>query len=99
MNKLDKTLETLKETKKGHKWGDQMHKEAIEYLESLKPVLPKYVADWLDGKLKALMLSEFVMLWEEGEAEIPYEVQEWFDDKDIVIVLANITQFGYTVEE
>ena len=98
MNKLDKTLETLKETQKGYKWGNSMHKEAIEYLESLKPVLPKYVADWWEGRLKTLILSDFVTLWEEEE-EMPYEVQEWFDDQDIVIILANITQFGYTVEE
>ena len=97
MNKLDKTLETLNETKEGYKWFDQMRKESIEYLESLKPALPKYVADWWEGRLKTLILSDFVTLWE--EEGMPYEVQEWFDDKDIVIVLANITQFGYTVEE
>lgn len=38
MSNLDKALETLKETKKGTEWGDRMHKEAIEYLESLKPI-------------------------------------------------------------
>ena len=30
ISKLDKALETFKETKKGTKWCDQMHKEAIE---------------------------------------------------------------------
>jgi len=29
---------------------------------------------------------------------VPRDVGEWFDDKDIVIVLANKEQFGYFVE-
>lgn len=87
------TLSTLG----GQMLFDKAIKE-IEYLKSLKPTIPKYVADWLEGKLKSLLLSELVMLWEEGEIETPHEVQEWFNDKDIVIVLANMEQFGYFVE-
>ena len=55
MSNLDKALETLKETKKGTEWGDRMHKEAIEYLESLKPTIPIFVARWFEKSIKDQM--------------------------------------------
>ena len=55
MSNLDKALETLKETKKGTQWGDQKHKEAIEYLESLKPTIPIFVARWFEDSIKNQM--------------------------------------------
>lgn len=68
----------------------------IEYLKSLKPTIPKFVVDWIDSHPKTLILSDFVSMWE--SEEMPRNVGEWFDDKDIVIVLANMEQFGYFVE-
>lgn len=74
---------------------DKAFKE-IEYLKSLKPIIPKFVADWINSQPKTLILSDFVSMWE--SEEMPRNVGEWFDDKDIVIVLANMEQFGYFVE-
>lgn len=75
---------------------DKAFKE-IEYLRSLKPTIPKFVIDWMDSQPKTLILSDYVSMWE--SEEMPRDVGEWFDDKDIVIVLANMEQFGYFVEE
>lgn len=85
------TLSTLG----GQMLFDKAVKE-IEYLKSLKPTIPKYVADWIDSQPKTLILSDYVSMWE--SEEMPRDVGEWFDDKDIVIVLANKEQFGYFVE-
>lgn len=74
---------------------DKAFKE-IEYLRSLKPTIPKFVVDWMDNQPKTLILSDYVSMWE--SEEMPRDVGEWFDDKDIVIVLANMEQFGYFVE-
>lgn len=74
---------------------DKAFKE-IEYLRSLKPTIPKFVIDWMDSQPKTLILSDYVSMWE--SEEMPRDVGEWFDDKDIVIVLANMEQFGYFVE-
>lgn len=74
---------------------DKAFKE-IEYLRSLKPTIPKFVIDWMDSQPKTLILSDYVSMWE--SEEMPRDVGEWFDDKDIVIVLANKEQFGYFVE-
>ena len=74
---------------------DKAFKE-IEYLRSLKPTIPKFVIDWMDSQPKTLILSDYVSMWE--SEEMPSDVGEWFDDKDIVIVLANKEQFGYFVE-
>lgn len=74
---------------------DKAFKE-IEYLKSLKPIIPKFVANWINSQPETLTLSDFVSMWE--SEEMPWDVGEWFDDKDIVIVLANMEQFGYFVE-
>lgn len=74
---------------------DKAFKE-IEYLRSLKPTIPKFVIDWMDSQPKTLILSDYVSMWE--SEEMPRDVGEWFDEKDIVIVLANKEQFGYFVE-
>lgn len=74
---------------------DKAFKE-IEYLRSLKPTIPKFVIDWMDSQPKTLILSDYVSMWE--SEEMHRDVGEWFDDKDIVIVLANKEQFGYFVE-
>lgn len=74
---------------------DKAFKE-IEYLRSLKPTIPKFVIDWIDSQPKTLILSDFVSMW--LSEEMPRNVGEWFDDKEIVIVLANMEQFGYFVE-
>ena len=85
------TLSTLG----GQMLFDKAIKE-IEYLKELKPTIPKFVVDWMNSQPKTLMLSDFVSMWE--SEEMPRNVGEWFDDKDIVIVLANMKQFAYFVE-
>lgn len=102
MSNLDKALETLKETKKGTQWGDQMHKEALEYLESLKPTVPKFVAKWFEDSVKNLMdIYSMVDYYVSSDSRLPSEIKSWMDAIDdgpkIEITLANMAQFGYNI--
>lgn len=103
MSNLDKALETLKETKKGTQWGDQMHKEAIEYLESLKPTIPIFVARWFEDSIKNQMsIYTIVDYYASSDSRIPIEISSWMETLDegsrIEIVLANMRQFGYNIQ-
>ena len=103
MSNLDKALETLKETKKGTQWGDQKHKEAIEYLESLKPTIPIFVARWFEDAIKNQMsIYTIVDYYASSDSRIPIEISSWMETLDecsrIEIILANMFQFGYNIQ-
>ena len=103
MSNLDKALETLKETKKGTQWGDQKHKEAIEYLESLKPTIPIFVARWFEDSIKNQMsIYTIVDYYASSDSRIPIEISSWMETLDkgsrIEIMLANMFQFGYNIQ-
>ena len=103
MSNLDKALETLKETKKGTQWGDKMHKEALEYLESLKPTIPIFVARWFEDSIKNQMdIYTMVDYYVSSDNRLPIEINSWMDAIDkglnIEITLANMAQFGYKIE-
>lgn len=102
MSNLDKALETLKETKKGTEWGDRMHKEAIEYLESLKPTIPIFVARWFEKAIKDQMdIYRMVNYYDSSDGRLPSEINSWMQTIDegsrIEITLANMVQFGYNI--
>lgn len=102
MSNLDKALETLKETKKGTQWGDQMHKEALEYLESLKPTVPNFVAKWFEELVKnQIDIYGMVDYYVSSDSRLPSEIKSWMDVIDdgpkIEIILANMAQFGYNI--
>ncbi|WP_456047941.1 DUF1642 domain-containing protein [Abiotrophia defectiva] len=73
------------------------NREFAEFAESLKPMVPLDVSIWWKCRPKEIRLLDLVKMWEEGK--MPEEVQEWFNEQDIVSVLTNMMQFGYTVEE
>lgn len=103
ISNLDKALETLKETKKGTQWGDQMHKEALEYLESLKPTIPIFVARWFEDAIKNQMsIYTIVDYYASSDSRIPIEISSWMETLDecsrIEITLANMFQFGYNIQ-
>ena len=103
MSNLDKALETLKETKKGTQWGDQKHKEAIEYLESLKPTIPIFVARWFEDSIKNQMsIYTIVDYYASSDSRLPIEISSWMETLDegsrIEIILANMRQFGYNIQ-
>lgn len=102
MSNLDKALETLKETKKGTQWGDKMHKEALEYLESLKPTVPNFVAKWFEELVKnQIDIYGMVDYYVSSDSRLPSEIKIWMDAIDdgpkIEITLANMAQFGYNI--
>lgn len=73
------------------------NREIAEFVESLKPLVPLKVSIWWNRRPKGIELSDLVKMWQEGK--MPEDVQEWFDEQDVVSVLSNMLQFGYAVEE
>ena len=110
MNKFDTTLKTLTD-KLGQDESKEV-KEALGYLKSLKPELPKFVADWacqktVHGIYKKLYLDDADAL--NGEDK---KVREWFakytyTDRNLFLnndwlsmeLIVNMTQFGEVVKE
>lgn len=103
ISNLDRALETLKETKEGTRWGDQMHKEALEYLESLKPTIPIFVARWFEESIKQQMsIYTMVDYYASSDSRLPRKINNWMETIDecsrIEITLANMVQFGYNIQ-
>lgn len=65
-----------------------------------KPVVPQYVADWYEGNKEYLDYNiwEFIKNWGMQPED---EFKKWMndDDKNPIITLVNMHQFGYEVEE
>lgn len=75
------------------KWN----REIAEFVESLKPLVPLKVSIWWKRRPNGVGLSDLVKMWQ--ERKMPEDVQEWFDEQDVVSVLSNMLQFGYAIEE
>lgn len=65
-----------------------------------KPVVPQYVADWYEVNKEYLDYNiwEFVKHWDMQPED---EFKKWMldDDKNPIITLVNMRQFGYEVEK
>lgn len=65
-----------------------------------KPVVPQYVADWYEGNSEYLDYNiwEFIKDWGMQPED---EFKKWMndDDKNPIITLVNMHQFGYEVEK
>lgn len=79
---------------------------SVAYAEDLydsffpKPVVPKCVAEWYEGNKEYLDYNiwEFIKHW---DAQPEDEFKKWMfdDDKNPIITLVGMHQFGYEVEE
>lgn len=89
-----KEVETDSETMK--KWKDN----CLEYLETLKPIVPNAVADWYD-KLTYRRAPVILGLYENELSGMPDSVREWIDSlgDDRRMVLYDISRFGYRIEK
>lgn len=65
-----------------------------------KPVVPQYVANWYEGNKEYLDYNiwEFIKHWDMQPED---EFKKWMldDDKNPIITLVNMHQFGYEVEK
>ena len=65
-----------------------------------KPVVPQYVADWYEGNREYLDYNiwEFIKHWDTQPED---EFKEWMndDDKNPILTLVDMHQFGYEVEK
>lgn len=74
----------------------------IEYLKSLKPTIPKFVAKWFEESIKNQMdIYSMVDYYVSSDSRLPSEIKSWMDAIDdgskIEITLANMVQFGYNI--
>lgn len=81
-------------------------------LESLKPTVPQYVADWFEIA-KVYSLSDiYSMICEDLDSSLRYSaynmseynmslILHWVDNlqEDLMVTLVNMKQFGYNVED
>lgn len=65
-----------------------------------KPVVPQYVANWYEGNKEYIDYNiwEFIKHW---DAQPEDEFKKWMldDEKNPIITLVNMHQFGYEVEK
>lgn len=89
-----KEVETDSEPMKKWKYN------CLEYLETLKPIVPNAVADWYDH---ITYWSAPVILgsYENELSGMPDSVREWIDSlgDDRRMVLYDISRFGYRIEK
>ena len=77
-------------------WKDN----CLEYLETLKPIVPNEVADWYD-KITYWSAPVILGLYENELSDMPNSVREWIDSlgDDRRMVLYDISRFGYRIEK
>ena len=79
---------------------------SVSYAEDLydsffpKPVVPQFVADWYEGNKEYLDYNiwEFIKHWDNQPED---EFKKWMndDDKNPILTLGSMHQFGYAVEK
>ena len=83
----------------------------IEYLKSLKPVFPKFVSEWIEGKSSSEAYFKIIdaYYYPEGISDEIKKVLMWFEncregitpdnfDSICCQIIVNAKQFGYFVE-
>ena len=79
---------------------ERFKRDALEYLESLKPVVPKAVADWYDS-ITYWSSPIIIKYYENKQSSMPEIVRQWIDrlGETRNIVLYDISRFGYRKEK
>ena len=96
MRELDKVIEVLNDIVPESDIEIEDTKQAITYLESLKPSVPSYVSDWFE-KLNELEIYNLMSL--HTETKMPNDVWCWFSRLGPAknLVMTDIIRFGYRV--
>ncbi|WP_270743516.1 DUF1642 domain-containing protein [Streptococcus infantarius] len=102
LSKMIENIEDENDFNKGYRYATQHCFDIINQLdESEKPVVPKFVADWLEvckenlgfGLLNAMSHSTSAM------NKQPNWVKRWFNFKDNQEIFAKAWLFGYEIEK
>lgn len=95
MNRDEAVLKLIKVARISEAYAEDLYDSFFE-----KPVVPQYVADWYEVNKEYLDYNiwEFVKHWDMQPED---EFKNWMfdDDKNSIITLVNMHQFGYEVEK
>lgn len=95
MNKDEAVRELSKVTRISETCAEDLYDSFFE-----KPVVPQYVADWYEVNKEYLDYNiwEFIKDWGKQPED---EFKKWMldDDKNPIIALVNMHQFGYEIEK
>lgn len=95
MNRDEAVLKLIKVARISEDYAKDLYDSFFE-----KPVVPQYVADWYEGNKEYLdyNILEFVKDW---DMQPESEFKKWMldDDRNPIIALVNMHQFGYEVEK
>lgn len=95
MNRDEAVLKLIKVARISEAYAEDLYDSFFE-----KPVVPQYVADWYEVNKEYLDYNiwEFVKHWDMQPED---EFKNWMfdDDKNSIITLVNMHQFGYEVDK
>lgn len=95
MNKDEAVLKLIKIARISEDYAKDLYDSLFE-----KPVVPQFVADWYEGNKEYLDYNiwDFIEDWGMQPED---EFKKWMndDDKNPIITLVNMHQFGYEVEK
>lgn len=99
MNKLDKTIEVLNDIVTEDDTEEKERLDVISYLESLKPLVPSYFAEWYE-KLKFQRMAYVLEIYIDAHNTMPDNVYEWMNSlgRQREKILTDIERFGYRIE-
>ena len=100
MSNFDKVYDLIEDIEPDSAFEEKLKKDALAYLESLKPIIPNEVADWYNN---ITYWSAPVILgsYENELSGMPDIVRKWIDNLGDTrnMVLYDISRFGYRIEK
>ena len=100
MSNFDKVFDLIEDIEPDSALEEKLKKDALAYLESLKPIVPNAVADWYNS-ITYWSTPVILKSYEEPLSGMPDIVRKWIDSLGETrnIVLYDISRFGYRKEK
>lgn len=100
MSNYDKVFDLIEGIEPDSALEEKLKKDALAYLESLKPIVPNAVADWYNS-ITYWSTPVILKSYEEPLSGMPDIVRKWIDSlgDSKKMVLYDISRFGYRKEK
>lgn len=100
MSNFDKVFDLIEDIEPDSALEEKLKKDALAYLESLKPIVPNAVADWYNN-ITYWSTPVILKSYEDQLSGMPDIVRKWIDSlgDSKKMVLYDISRFGYRKEK
>lgn len=100
MSNFDKVYDLIEDIEPDSAFEEKLKKDALAYLESLKPIIPNEVADWYNN-ITYWSAPVILGAYENELSGMPDIVRKWIDNLGDTrnMVLYDISRFGYRKEK